>query len=461
MSKQRVRNMNEELIDKYLNQSLKSDEEQEFLTLLKDEAFGKFLVKYCVEVYGYHSTAAKMLEDDLEKNKQQWIDVEKSSTGKWSLVALVAAAAILAVCVILFLPQSSPGLVSNNSLQIDRKGEKLLSTHFLQGDVITASEGKLKFADDSQMSLNGRIRIQDLGENKVIVLENGGADFKIAKQKSGTFKVLSGHSVVEVVGTAFSVINSDGETRVNVDSGIVKFHNGTQSITLRKGEKAVDVNGVISAELKNYLSDKVSSNKDPSLIFYMDFDGKDPLNKQGLSGTAFLRKGQFVEGMLEGSRALENGMIELAGSNKENFRIPMTINAWVKVKKETFYGPIITNGDSSWRMQLSEDGLNYHGGYGLTERDEYFNGVNKVKTGMWQMVTLVYTDKLAMMFVDGKFEQKKETELMHLNSDAPIQIGGNAEMPERFFEGLIDEVSIYKRALSEEEILLLYRRIIK
>lgn len=453
--------MNEELIDKYLNQSLSSDEEQEFLGLLKDEEFGKFLVRYCVEIHGYHSTAAKMLEDDLEKNKQDWVDLEKESSGKWGLVALVAAAAVLAVTVILFLPPASPLLASENSISIERNGEKFLSKSFVKGDYIRSSDERLVFEDGSEVLLNGGLRVHELENNKTLILEEGGAEFKVAKQKSGTFKIFSGETEVEVVGTSFSVIRSGNETRVSVDSGIVKFKNKTKSITLRKGEKAVDIGGVLHAELKNGFTKIDKEMTDPSLVFYMNFDGEDALEKIGLSGTALLKKGQFSEGMLKGSRALENGMIEIAGSHKDNFRIPMTINAWVKVNKETFYGPVITKGDRTWRMQLSEGGMNFHGGYGITENDEYFNSETRVTKGMWQMVTLVYSDKLALMYVDGKFEQRKETELMHLNSDAPIQIGGNSEMPERFFEGLIDEVSIYDRALSEEEILLLYRRVIK
>lgn len=454
--------MNEELIDKYLNQSLNSEEEQEFLGLLKDEEFGRFLVKYCVEVNGYHSTAAKMLEDDLEKNKSEWVDLDKQRSGRWSLVAVIAAAALLAVSVILFIPVNESSLVSANSLSIERNGEKVLSTSFVKGDIISSNEEQLVFDDGSEINLSGSITIGEIDQGKTIFLNEGGAEFSIAKQKQGqTFKIISGETEVEVVGTSFAVKRSGNETRVTVSSGAVKFTNKSKSILLHKGDKAVDVNGKMRAELSGMEHTKGAAANDPSLIFSMNFDGADPLAKEGLSGKAVLRKGQFSDGMLEGSKALQNGLIEIVGSEEDNFRIPMTINAWVKVNKSTFYGPIITKGDSTWRMQLSEEGETYHGGYGLTVRGEFFNGVNKIKTGMWQMITLVYSDKLAVMYVDGKFEQKKETELMHLNSSSPIQIGGNFEMPERYFDGLIDEVSIYNRALSEEEIQLLYRRMIK
>jgi len=453
--------MNEELIDKYLNQSLNSEEEQEFLSLLKDEAFGQFLVKYCVEVHGYHSTAAKMLEDDLEKNKEHWVDLDKSNSGKWNLVALVAAAAILAVCVILILPSEKiPTLASTKSLQIERSGQKLLSNHFFVGDTIKASEENLSFTDGSQISLNGSIKVKELGSNKFLTLQSGGANFKVSKQ-NGYFQVSAGESLIEVIGTEFSVLHRDNSLLVEVEEGAVKLSSKAQSITLHAGEKATVREGRIKAELKNSLPEIENKAIEKALIFSMNFDGEDPLTKKGLSGLAVLKKGQFVDGLLEGSKALQNGMIEIEGSENDTFRIPITINAWVKVNKETFYGPILTKGDRTWRLQLSESGMNFHGGFGFTERDEYFNSATRVKKGMWQMVTLVYTDKLALMYVDGKLEQKKVTEQLHLNSGAVIQVGGNSEMPERFFDGLIDEVSIYNRALSKEEILLLYGRMIK
>lgn len=452
--------MNEELIDKYLNQSLNPEEEQEFLALLQDEAFGRFLVKYCVEVHGYHSTAAKMLEEDLEKNKSQWVDLEKNKSGKWSLVALVAAAALLAFCVTLFMPLEKASLASSKSLQTERSGKKILAADFLAGDRINAEENLLTFTDGSEILLSGSIKIDELGKNKVIVLESGSADFIVSRQK-GLFKVKSAEALIEVIGTAFSVYTGNGETNVSVEEGAVKISAKNQSIVLHKGERALVKKGKIFAQLHDTLPDSSVHLKDESLMFHMDFDGSDPLSKSGLSGTALLKKGHFTDGMLEGSKALQNGMIEISASNKDRFKVPMTVNAWVKVNKETFYGPVITKGDSSWRLQLSENGMNCHGGFGFTERDEFFNSERPLKKGMWQMLTLVYTDKLALMYVDGKIEQKKATELMHLNNEQPVQIGGNSEMPERFFDGLIDEVSIFSRALSEEEVLLMYRRMIK
>ena len=453
--------MNEELIDKYLNQSLNSEEEQKFISLLKDDEFGKFLVRYCVEVHGYHATAAKMLEDDLAKNKNEWLDLEKRDSGKWSLVALVAAAALLAVSLILILPQEESFMSSQTSLKIERNGSKILSKSFLEGDIINStSDVPISLHDGSTISLQGKMKVATYNQTKVFILQSGGAEFKVAKQKEGSLKVVCNKTSVEVVGTQFSVFREDSETSVSVTEGTVKFSNNTQSIMLSKGDKAFEKNGVITVEFKDGIR-TVEKAVDENLIFHMNFDGEDPLEKKGLSGTAVLRKGQFSEGLLAGSKALDNGMIEILGSHEDNFRIPMTINAWVKVNKETFYGPIITKGDRTWRMQLSEDGMHYHGGYGITEMDEYFNSNVRLKKGTWQMLTLVYSDKLASMYIDGEFDNRKSTELMHLNSSAPVQIGGNAEMPERFFDGLIDEVSIYDRALSEEEILLLYRRMIK
>ena len=453
--------MNEELIDKYLNQSLNAEEEQQFLTLLKDEDFGRFLVRYCVEVYGYHATAAKMLEDDLEKNRNQWVDVEKKTPGKWSLVAVIAAAAVLAVSVIIFLPGSTPELSSSGTISIERHGQKLLADQFRKGDLIKGDESQLRFADGTQITLSGDLKINEIESRKEVSLINGTAFFTVAKQKKTPFKIVAGETVVEVVGTVFSVNQRGGETRVNVESGAVKVTNGEKSIMLHKGEKAIAGFGELKAELKNSINSTSQEQRDPDLIFEMSFDGEDPLDKFGLNGLAVKKSGQFVEGMLADSLALKDGLIEIRGSENDNFRIPMTLNAWVKVNEKTIYGPIMTKGDTSWRMQLSEDAQKYHGGFGLTDMNEFFNSESNVKTGMWQMVTLVYTDKLAMIYVDGKYNGQKVTELMHLNNKFPIQIGGNIEMPERQFKGLIDSVSIYKRALTEEEILLLYRRMIK
>ena len=43
-----------------------------------------------------------------------------------------------------------------------------------------------------------------------------------------------------------------------------------------------------------------------------------------------------------------------------------------------------------------------------------------------------------------------------LNLTVPIWIGGQEEFPSRHFEGMIDDIRIYSRALSEAEVRSLY-----
>ena len=81
--------------------------------------------------------------------------------------------------------------------------------------------------------------------------------------------------------------------------------------------------------------------------------------------------------------------------------------------------------------------------------------VDTTFNGVWHHLAGTYDGTQLKLYVDGILQATQE----HTGSIAPsifnVNIGRNAECPDRFYEGLIDDVGIYDRALSAETIAAL------
>jgi chitodextrinase len=77
-----------------------------------------------------------------------------------------------------------------------------------------------------------------------------------------------------------------------------------------------------------------------------------------------------------------------------------------------------------------------------------------VNTGEWKHVAVTLLGTTATLFIDGKFESSGTVDVPSANT--VDQVIGASFAPYYFFEGIIDDVAIYNRALSESEIQELY-----
>lgn len=135
----------------------------------------------------------------------------------------------------------------------------------------------------------------------------------------------------------------------------------------------------------------------------------------------------------------------------------ITVAAWIKVGAfDRQYQPIVTKGDTAWRLQRDNDknalefactGLLVPG-----TRWGAIHGNVDVNDGQWHHVAGVYDGSKLHLYVDGSLDVSKEASGTIRITDKPVYIGANAEKPERFWNGLIDEVMIYNYGLSADEV---------
>ena len=141
----------------------------------------------------------------------------------------------------------------------------------------------------------------------------------------------------------------------------------------------------------------------------------------------------------------------------DSFTRSITIEAWIKVNQFSSQDwiALVCKGDSSWQLRR----------YGLTSNLSFYtSGLNNpelqgnrnVNDGQWHHVAGVYDGTNKYLYVDGTLDVSALVTGSLSANRVPLLIGDNPEHTQRLFNGLIDEVSIYRRGLSASEIQAIY-----
>jgi hypothetical protein len=162
------------------------------------------------------------------------------------------------------------------------------------------------------------------------------------------------------------------------------------------------------------------------------------------------------------------------GTGSELKPVIGTISIWVKLDNPIYAGkgyyvnPII--------LTKSQPGNDFFEGYcialdlgnrsisvcnTLSELTQVnLRSLNPLKKGVWCHILATYDDDSLTLYVDGKFEHRlaKNFRSRFLATDS-VMVGHSANTKnKRFFNGWIDDIEIYNRVLTSEEVLLLYNR---
>jgi len=132
-----------------------------------------------------------------------------------------------------------------------------------------------------------------------------------------------------------------------------------------------------------------------------------------------------------------------------------TVVAWIKTSSNLEWQTILGSWGCGWNVLAVHYGKLLYSYYLDRVGTLYFTGQTYINDNKWHMVTLVYnTFNNIRLYVDGRFDNNVPTSSSSGGPVGPFyRIGTNGC---GYFPGIIDEVRIYNRALSEEEIKALY-----
>lgn len=441
-----------ELFDKFLRGDLSGQETDELMLLLEDDEVGRELVEYSLETKLFVDYGKKVKSKiSIGKTDSK---IRKSKKRRKSLIPVLLMAALLSLAFLgyQFYKEKNRAVITGISVvEVSRDGAVVTSADEIkEGDTVAAQKAsELIFKDGSSLKLSSgsKLEIKELVFNKIFVLKSGTVQVKAAAQDFGVLKIITSDAETVVVGTEFSVSKFKVGTLLKVQRGTVNFSNDSESLRVTEGQSVYADAGAGMIQTKNsarnfkWLLWNRKIYNDPDLYFYIDFNKGRP--------NANLQTGEILKDS-EDNYFMRKGILSFEHS--ENFKIEndLTLFAWVKVAEPIVHAPVITKGDSSWRLQVNK--LFPHAGFGGAANMYHFDSDFELSLNQWYMLHQVITEKSIKIYVNGMLVSEQTVSGVSLNNDRLVMIGGNSEKKGLAFPGDIGEAGLFKRALSQGEI---------
>ena len=136
-----------------------------------------------------------------------------------------------------------------------------------------------------------------------------------------------------------------------------------------------------------------------------------------------------------------------------------TVELWFRVNATSANGDwagIVAKGNTSWRLQAYGAEALTFSATGTSGGD--LQGTRNVNDGQWHHVACVYDGTNMFLYTDGTLDVSKPSTGLIAQNNYPVAIGANANPPgvNYLFDGSVDEVALYNRALSADEIAAIY-----
>ncbi len=152
--------------------------------------------------------------------------------------------------------------------------------------------------------------------------------------------------------------------------------------------------------------------------------------------TAMIGRGSGLDG--------NNDFFTVQNSNAPyDFSTEMSASVWFRsVGFQVEYEPILTKGDSSWRIQrdnLSNRLTFATGAGGMT--DNLPTSTN-FATNTWHHILVTRDAAKKQLFLNGVLEGSRNNPPAIPMNNSSVFIGGNDEVPNRFWDGALDEIRV-------------------
>ena len=168
---------------------------------------------------------------------------------------------------------------------------------------------------------------------------------------------------------------------------------------------------------------------------------------------------EFVDGAV-GMALNFNGdyYVDCGGNAEFSFADAMTVSTWVNIRSvTTAWMAMVAKGENAWRLGINNETTGIHYAFSGGDRDwQQANTTTELNTDEWYHVAATYdTNVGALVYINGVLDASNANLDGIDTNEMPLLLGDNPEATGRFFDGMLDEVKIYNRALSAEEIYYL------
>lgn len=154
----------------------------------------------------------------------------------------------------------------------------------------------------------------------------------------------------------------------------------------------------------------------------------------------------------------ENDFLSVENSAELNPTTDLTVSLWLRWAVDPSSGSQNTNvlsknGENQYQIQHSNNNSKFEFAVETTDGRKWIQSLTGPQNNKWFHVVGTYSSSREEMsiFVNGVKEKTRSQEGKILPSDAPLLIGKHEDFS-RYFHGSVDEVKIFNKVLSDEEI---------
>lgn len=202
---------------------------------------------------------------------------------------------------------------------------------------------------------------------------------------------------------------------------------------------------------------------DGNLFSYWKFDGNSNDTKNNRNGSSSnvsygINYGKFNQGGLFNGSSSKIDIASFFGSDVPN----MSINLWIKTTTATKSYLIqqrsMASVEGQFSLVINGNGTitfwDYNGGYGFAENASSNTAVNN---GFWHMVTFVKSGgSSGIYYIDGVQAGTHSGSNKWYNGSIPSSIGYDRRDNNAYFNGQLDDISLFTRALNSNEVYSLF-----
>jgi len=158
----------------------------------------------------------------------------------------------------------------------------------------------------------------------------------------------------------------------------------------------------------------------------------------------------------------DDDLVEIPDDPSLDLKDQLTIMAWIK--------PISVYSGGNWKFDdpivckrfayylvINGDGRIAFFAYGLSPGGWIVGSNMTTRVDRWTYVAVSYDGSCIKIFIDGNMDVSVPRSGCIQESDQPLRIGGHVDY-NRYFHGIIDDIKIYDRALTDEEIYREYEK---
>lgn len=149
----------------------------------------------------------------------------------------------------------------------------------------------------------------------------------------------------------------------------------------------------------------------------------------------------------------QQNYIELEDTDEIDFETEFTIGLWIKPESYPESGLMtILSKDENYEFHLNSDGTINWWWNRSDGSVRQFNSNSSVPRNVWSYVAIRYRNGEQTIFINGaRAGSENYTGLLRTNQDS-LQLGSDQNFAGRYFDGFLDEVTIFNTALSDLKI---------